>query len=272
MSAGALGHDPALGHHHDPVGDVPDDVHVVLDEQHGHALVAQALDVTEQRLGQRRVHAGHRLVEHDHLRVAHQRPRHLQQLALAAGERAGVVRALLQQLEPVEQLLGLRLDLLLLAAPERAEQGLGEVLAGLVLRAQHHVLHHRHPAQRLGELEGADHAGLGHAGGRGLVERAAVEGPVRALPAEVGPVEAGDQVEERRLAGAVGPDQRGDDAALDLEVVDVDGGHAAELAHDRVDLEDRVRLGGPGLRVDAGHQALRAAGSDRSPFGRGVRH
>ena len=69
----------------------------------------------EQRLGQRRVHPGHRLVEHDHLRVAHQGPRHLEQLALAAGEAAGVVVLLLEQLEAVEELLGLGLDLLLLA-------------------------------------------------------------------------------------------------------------------------------------------------------------
>ena len=116
----ALGHDPALGHHHDPVGDVPDDVHVVLDEQHRHALVAQGLDVTEERLGERRVHARHRLVEHDHLRVAHQRPGHLQQLALASRERPGVVLALLEQAEPVEQLQGLGLDLLLLARPRTA--------------------------------------------------------------------------------------------------------------------------------------------------------
>ena len=93
VSAGPSATMPALGHHHDPVGDVAHDVHVVLDEQHGHALVAQGLDVPEQRLGQRRVHARHRLVEHDHLRVAHQRPGHLEQLALAAGEAAGVVVA-----------------------------------------------------------------------------------------------------------------------------------------------------------------------------------
>ena len=62
----ALGHDLALGHDDDPVGDVPHHVHVVLDEEHGHALVAEALDVAEQRLRQGRVHAGHRLVEHDH--------------------------------------------------------------------------------------------------------------------------------------------------------------------------------------------------------------
>ena len=136
----ALGHEPSLGHHRDPVGDVADDVHVVLDEEHGHALVAQALDVAQQRLRERRVHAGHRLVEHDHRRVAHQRPGHLEQLALPAGEAAGVVVLLLQQVEPLEELHGLRLDLRLLAAPQRLEHRLEEVLAGLALRAEHHVV------------------------------------------------------------------------------------------------------------------------------------
>ena len=63
----ALGDDLAGGHDDHPVADVADDVHVVLDEDHGHALLAQVLDVTEQALGQRRVHPGHRLVEHDDL-------------------------------------------------------------------------------------------------------------------------------------------------------------------------------------------------------------
>ena len=99
----ALGDDLALRHHDDPVGDVADHVHVVLDEQHGHAVLAQVLDVAEQRLGQRRVHPGHRLVEHDHLGADHQRPGHLEQLALAAGQAAGEVLALGVELEAGEQ-------------------------------------------------------------------------------------------------------------------------------------------------------------------------
>jgi hypothetical protein len=59
-------------------------------------------------------------------------------------------------------------------------------------------------------------------------------------------VEAGDQVEERRLAGAVRTDQRGDRAALHLEVADVDGRHPAEAALDVVDHEDGIGLGRAG--------------------------
>ena len=53
----------------DPVGDVAHDVHVVLDEEHGHALVLEVEDVVEQRLRQGGVDAGHRLVEHDQRRL-----------------------------------------------------------------------------------------------------------------------------------------------------------------------------------------------------------
>ena len=106
------------GHHDDPVGDVADHVHVVLDEEHRHAVLAQVLDVPEQALGQRRVHPGHRLVEHDHLGLAHQRPGHLQQLALAAGQAAGEVVALGVELEPGEQVVGPLGDL---AAPGRRQ-------------------------------------------------------------------------------------------------------------------------------------------------------
>ena len=66
------------------------------------------LDVAEQRLRERRVHAGHRLVEHDQLRVGHQRPGHLEQLALAAGQRCRRSRrASASSLNRAEQLVGL---------------------------------------------------------------------------------------------------------------------------------------------------------------------
>ena len=92
--------------------------------------------------------------------------------------------------------------------------------------------------------------------GRDALEALAVEGPV----ARVGAVEAGEQVEERRLAGAVGPDQAGDHAALDLDVVDVDGGEAAERAADAVGDHDRVGLLRAGLVGDVAQR--RAGGVD----------
>ena len=72
-------------------------------------------------------------------------------------------------------------------------------------------------------------------------------GRPRTASARVGLVEAGEQVEQRRLAGAVRTDQGGDGAPLDLEVVDVDRDEAAEPAGDAVGHEDRIGLGDPRL-------------------------
>ena len=90
----SFGDDPALGHDDHPVGDVHHDVHVVLDKDHGHAqLIAKALDVSEERLDQCRVHPGHGFVQAHQVGLHHQRPSHLEQLALAAGQRASKVLA-----------------------------------------------------------------------------------------------------------------------------------------------------------------------------------
>jgi hypothetical protein len=99
----ALGDHAALGHDDDPVGDVPHHVHVVLDEQHGHPLVLEVEDLVEQRLRQRRVDAGHRLVEHDQLRLAHEGAGHLEQLALTTGSDAAKSSALASSLNLLEQ-------------------------------------------------------------------------------------------------------------------------------------------------------------------------
>src|SRR5690349_10468322 len=54
-------------------------------------------------------------------------------------------------------------------------------------------------------------------------------------------VDARDQVEDRRLAGAVGPDDREDLARLDLEAHAVDGPEAAEVHDEAVRGEEAHR-------------------------------
>ena len=266
----ALGDDPPLGHHDDPVGDVEDHVHVVLDEDHAHALGAEVLDVAEQRLGERRVHAGHGLVEHDQLGFGHEGTGHLEQLALAAGERSGELPAHVAHVEAHEQLVGAGLDLLLLLAPHRGHQGGEEALAPLAGGAELHVLDHRHLRQRLGELERADHAAPGDLVGGHVGEVVAVEAPGPGVRL----VEPGEQVEERRLAGAVRADERGDGAALELHVVDVHRREATEAPGDAVGDQDRIGLGDAGDLVDAGERGAGRRGLEisghraRSPCGR----
>ena len=79
--------------------------------------------------------------------------------------------------------------------------------------------------------------------------------PSNTTRAGVGLVEAGEQVEERRLAGAVGSDQRRDRAPLHLEVVDGRRpGCRRTCGVTLVGDEDRVGLGHAGRRLDAGER------------------
>ena len=72
----------------DAVGNVHDEIHVVLDEQDGHVeLVADAADELGELVRLLRVHAGSRLVEHQELRMRRQRAGDLQPALLAVGQR-----------------------------------------------------------------------------------------------------------------------------------------------------------------------------------------
>ena len=112
-----------------------------------------------------------------------------------------------------------------LLAPPARPAAPGEIVRRAVRSAaEQHVVEHREPRQRLRELERTDHPGPGdpYAGmPRGCVP---VEGPAAAVRV----VEAGEQVEQGRLARAVRTDERGDRVALDLEVLDVDREQPAE--------------------------------------------
>jgi hypothetical protein len=85
---------------------------------------------------------------------------------------------------------------------------------GCAAKAAHHrILQHRHVGEGLDDLEGPADARPADLIGPQAVDRPALE----ADRAAVGRHRAGDQVEERRLAGAVRPDQRDDLALRDRE-------------------------------------------------------
>ena len=103
----------------------------------------------------------------------------------------------------------------------------------------------------LGDAERADEAALlvdhGDAGlGRALLVEAGDRRAVELDGAAVGPVDAGDEMHQRRLAGAVLADQRMDLAAPHLERDVVDGPHAREGLDDVAD--GQTRQGG---RIEA---------------------
>ena len=217
--------------------------------------------MSEQALRQRRVHAGHRLVEHDDLGVAHQCAGHLEELALSAGERAGEVVLLGVELEPGEQVDGL-LGVRLLLRPPRPGMSARRKLSPRWPWAPSSMFsQHGQPGQRLGELERADDAHTGDLVRGGLAQSrpSKVQLPVLGwsnpvsrlnsvvLPAPFGPIRPvmpPRWISRWSTETAVRPPKRARDA--------VDDDHRVRLGHP--DLPGEVaqrRLGEPAGRVPA---------------------
>ena len=244
---------PSLPHHDDGVRVPHHDVHVVLDEEDRHAaLVTEALDVLEQRRPERAIHAGERLVEHEHPRLEHQGPGELEQLPLAARERPRVVARLGREPERLEEVESAVACIALGAAPRRPECREREALPG-VPRREEHVVEHRHHGERLRQLERPHHPGADEAVRTSAVDRLAGKAHVAAVSA----LEAGHDVEERRLPGTVRPDQRGDRPRGDVERRVVDGADAGEPLRHSVHLQQG--------RSSGGHEASAPPVSRRGP-------
>src|SRR3954462_558330 len=226
----------AVIQHHHAVGDVHHHAHVVLDQHHGRAeLVVHVQDEAAHVLLLLQVHAGHGLVQQQHLRFHR--------------ERAAEVHALLQ---PVRQLshghLAVGLDLQevddafhrlavcdLLALRRADAQGLQQqVAADAQVAARHDVVQDAHALEQRQVLEGARDAHLRHLAAPHVLEAAAAKGD-RALLVLV---HALDAIEHGALAGAVGAD---DGAHLVLAHVEGDVGerlHAAEGERDVAHVQD----------------------------------
>ena len=90
--------------------------------------------------------------------------------------------------------------------------------------ADQQVLKHRGVFEKFDVLEGSGDAEFGNPVGRDLVEHHAIE-----LERAGGRyIETADQIEDGRLAGAIGADQRKDFSALDIEADLINGQHPAE--------------------------------------------
>ncbi len=194
-------------------------------EQDGLALPHPRLDALQQLLLHQRVYPGERFVEQDQVGFDHAQAQELDQFLLPVGEVRGVLVRQAAQAQLVQQLL---------------RQCLGTVEA--VLRDDAQVLQHRHRRKEASELEGAPHA-------HRIDEVRRTPGDVLALVDDLAAVrrfQPGDEVEHRRLAGAVRADDAGDLAALDLEAGAVNRLDAAEALRDVADVQDDVCRGGCG--------------------------
>src|SRR5215471_1047127 len=201
-----------------------DEVHVVLDEQDRDAVVdAQPPDQLREVADLLVVEPSGGLVEEQQTRAGRERARELDALERAERKPRRRRGRELREVERIE-------DLLRLAARSPVE-----CEARVHVRADEHVLEHRHVRTELEVLERPRDAEA-HDAIRGLAQHVLA---VEAHGAAVRPVEPRDDVERRRLAGAVRPDQAGDLSVVDGERQLVEREDSAEAPTDVLDLEQR---------------------------------
>ena len=185
-------------------------------------------------LGLLEVHPGDRLVEQQQLGIHRQRPPELDSLLDAVGEQGDRILAPLFDLEEVDDVLD-PLAVGQLLAPGRTEpHRAGEERAvHPYVATEQQVVDHGHLREQLDVLERAGDAEGGDPVGTDPLD-------ALALPADVtdlGDVDLADGVEDRCLAGTVGPDDREQLAMSDGERHVVDRHHAAEAQLNPIDLQ-----------------------------------
>src|SRR5438067_5097022 len=205
--------DPAAEVEHvHAVGDTHHQLHVVLDQQD------RQLEVLAHPADQRAELSDLLVVQASRRLVQEQQPR-------PRCERAGKLDAF----------LGAEGELARRPIGEGGQADIAEDLAGAPAAARvpadQHMLEHRHRAEQLDVLEGARDPAADDA----VRRRAQQAAPVEDDLAVVRPVEPRDQVEDRRLAGAVRPDQPDDLALTDVERDAVDGNDPAEAPRQLLD-------------------------------------
>src|SRR2546426_6959998 len=223
----------AVVQHEHGLAEPHDDLHVVLHEQDGPALVAEVTDGVEQVAEERPVHARGGLVEEDERRLPHQDAHEVEELLLAVREVARVLVTEPFELHEAQQL-------------ERALAGRGEV----VTRDDEEVLQRRELGEDADQLEGPPDPLLGDLPGLEPVDAPAAKDHATL----VATLHARDAVEERRLARAVGADQAVDPARLEPERDAVHGGDAAEALLEALDLEHGRRHQIVSYAVDREHR------------------
>ena len=206
-------------------------------------MVLPSLPIEESRPAQRhllgRVHAGGGFVQRQQLRFGSEGTGELEAALIAIGQRARLVVRELADADVLQQIQRAPADRRFLPAfAGELEHGTDDTGVGADVAPHHHVFHRRHLAEQPDVLEGP-----GDAGFRDLVHGARfVRLALQDEASRVGRVEAGDHVEEGRLAGSVGADQAIDLATPDLEAHVGKCLQAAETLADPRDGQDDVVL------------------------------
>ncbi|CAN4001764.1 IMPACT family member yigZ, partial [Dysosmobacter welbionis] len=167
----AVGNQLAEVQHIDPVGDVHDQVHVVLDQKHRQAeLRADLPDEGRQLVGLLGVHARSRFVQQQQLRIRGQGPGDLQPPLLAVGQGVRLLPGNVAEVHLRQQLFHpLALPRLLL--PVQMEGRSEEIARRTAVHGRQHVVEHRLVLPQTDILEGPGHAHPGNlvrGGGQGV--------------------------------------------------------------------------------------------------------
>jgi hypothetical protein len=149
---------------------------------------------------------------------------------------------------------------LALRAADPIHHARDKVVAHQVVAADHDVVEHRHVREQRQVLEGAADAEAGAVVDRGAPERLAHVDELAAAR----PIAAGDAVEHRGLAGAVGADDGKNLPALDMKTDVGQRLHAAETDRDVRHLQDALASSG-GRRHGNPPSSPRPAHRCRSP-------
>ncbi len=221
---------PAVAHDRDPLAEREHLLEPVRDEEHGGAARAQRLGDAEQPLDLGGRERRRRLVHHDHARVRRQRLHDLDQLLV--GDR-----------EPARQAVGIDAHAELLEERGRVAAHLAPVdpMPALErLRADEDVLRDAEVGEERRLLEDDRDPRL-------LRLLGAVEDHLLAVeqqPAALGPVDAGEDLHERRLAGAVLAHERVRLAGVQLDVRVLERADGAEGLVGVLEHEHRLGRGG----------------------------
>ena len=228
----------------------------MLDEQHGAPFARHLAHQPRDRGGLLGVHARGRLVEEHQRRLRRQGARDLHPALLAVGKAERRGAGPLAQSDAREQRLGGLAGRALLALGRGQEQQPPpERSAPAEMLADHHVVGRGEPREQADVLVGARHTQLGHPMRRQAIDAA----PVQLDPPAGGLEQAGDEVEQRGLARAVGTDQ-----AVHLGIGNGEGG----VVH-RADAAERARDAGE-AEAHAAPRARRRkrSGRETRPLGR----
>ncbi len=142
--------------HHQPVDQIHHELHVVLDQQDAHPLVAQPAQQLGERLFFRVSQPGRRLVHQHQHRIGAQRARDLDDALLAQRQAPGRFVQVIAQADAIELARGFGQQPALLGALGVQHRGDRSARAAQV-RADRDVLDHRHRAHQVHVLESPAH-------------------------------------------------------------------------------------------------------------------